>query len=61
MNQNVCRFKLHLYVTCVFRIWPDAKSCQFVILAKLLTWDLWDTNQLIVITCMLASITVSKF
>ena len=56
MNQNIYCFKIYLYV-----IWPDAKSCQFVILAKLLTWDLWDTNQLIVITCMIASITASKF
>ena len=63
LNQNVCGFKLFLYVilACVFCIWPDAKFWQFVILAKLLTWDLCDTKQLIVITCMIASITVSKF
>ena len=63
LNQNVCRFKLYLYVIsgCVFCIWLDSKFWQFVILAKLLTWDLWDTKQLIVITCMIASITVSKF
>ena len=57
LNQNVCG----LVLACVFCIWPDAKFWQFVILAKLLTWDLWDTKQLIVITCMIASITVSKF
>ena len=59
-NNNLRGF-LWIKMYAVFRIWPYKKLWQFVILAKLLTWDLWDTNQLIVITCMIASITVSKF
>ena len=63
-NNNLRGFlwiKMYAVLNYIFRIWPYKKLWQFVILAKLLTWDLWDTNQLIVITCMLASITVSKF
>ena len=60
-NNNLRGFLWIKMYAVLFRIWPDTKLWQFVILAKLLTWDLWDTNQLIVITCMIASITVSKF
>ena len=63
-NNNLRGFlwiKMYVVLNYIFTLWPYKKLWQFVILAKLLTWDLWDTNQLIVITCMLASITVSKF